>query len=148
MQIIKSFPETLSMRDVVKLTQAKSTKKMLDAAGSVLEPKCWVLSEDTDRNGETKTALVLEADGELFGTISGTFIDTFIGLSNCWDLIWALSEWYQDRPGTAGHTSPASWHRKEAGMMLEAFFEKHKILANLLIALEGAVIGIMFALAI
>lgn len=80
MQIIKSFPETLSMRDVVKLTQAKSTKKMLDAAGSVLEPKCWVLSEDTDRNGETKTALVLEADGELFGTISGTFIDTFIGL--------------------------------------------------------------------
>ncbi len=33
-------------------------------------------------------------------------------------------------------------------MMLEAFFEKNKILANLLIALEGAAIGIMFALAI
>jgi len=33
-------------------------------------------------------------------------------------------------------------------MKLEAFFVKHKILANLLIALEGAIIGIMFALAI
>ena len=33
-------------------------------------------------------------------------------------------------------------------MNLEAFFEEHKILANLLIALEGAAIGIMFALTI
>ena len=33
-------------------------------------------------------------------------------------------------------------------MKLEAFFEEHKILANMLIALEGAVIGIMFALAL
>ena len=33
-------------------------------------------------------------------------------------------------------------------MKLEAFFERHKILANLLIALEGAAIGIMFALAL
>ena len=79
MKIIKSFPETLNKRDAYRLTQAKSTKKMLDAAGSVLEPKCWVLSEDVDQNGETKTALTLEADGELFGTISATFIDAFIG---------------------------------------------------------------------
>ena len=33
-------------------------------------------------------------------------------------------------------------------MKLEAFFEQHRILANLIIALEGAAIGIMFALAI
>ena len=52
MKIIKSFPETLNKRDAYRLTQAKSTKKMLDAAGSVLEPKCWVLSEDVDQNGE------------------------------------------------------------------------------------------------
>lgn len=33
-------------------------------------------------------------------------------------------------------------------MKLEAFFEQHKVLAHILIALEGAVIGIMFALSI
>lgn len=33
-------------------------------------------------------------------------------------------------------------------MKLEAFFEKHKVLGNMLIGLEGAAIGIMFALAI
>lgn len=31
---------------------------------------------------------------------------------------------------------------------LEAFFRRHKVLANIIIALEGAAIGIMFALAI
>ena len=31
---------------------------------------------------------------------------------------------------------------------LESFFAKHKVLGNIIIALEGAVIGIMFALSI
>ena len=31
---------------------------------------------------------------------------------------------------------------------LESFFAKHQVLANIIIALEGAAIGIMFALSI
>lgn len=73
MKIIKSFPETLSKRDAYKLTESQTTRKLVDLAGSVIEPSKWVLFEDED-----KTVLALEADGELFGTISGTFIDAFV----------------------------------------------------------------------
>lgn len=73
MRIIKSFPEELGKRDAYKLTESQSTRKLVEAAGSILEPDKWVLYEDED-----KTVLTMEADGELFGTISGTFIDAFI----------------------------------------------------------------------
>lgn len=73
MKIIKSFPEGLSKRDAYKLTESQTTSKLVDLAGSVIEPAKWVLFEDED-----KTVLTLEADGELFGTISGTFIDAFV----------------------------------------------------------------------
>lgn len=73
MKIIKSFPEELSKRDAYKLTESQTTRKLVDLSGSVIEPSKWVLFEDED-----KTVLALEADGELFGTISGTFIDAFV----------------------------------------------------------------------
>ena len=73
MKIVKSFPETLSKRDAYKLTESQTAKKLVDVAGSIIEPSKWVLFEDDD-----KTVLALEADGELFGTISVPFIDAFI----------------------------------------------------------------------
>ena len=73
MKIIKSFPEDLSRRDAYKLTESQTTRKLVELAGSIIEPEKWVLVEDED-----KTVLTLEADGELYGTISGTFIDAFI----------------------------------------------------------------------
>jgi hypothetical protein len=73
MKIIKTFPEELSKRDAYKLTESQTARKLVDLAGSIIEPDKWVLFEDED-----KTVLSLEADGELFGTISGTFIDAFI----------------------------------------------------------------------
>ena len=74
MKIIKTFPETLDRRDAYRLTKAQSAHKIQDAAGTVLNPDKWVLFEDEDRTGEVKTVLTLEDSGELFGTISGTFI--------------------------------------------------------------------------
>ena len=73
MNIIKSFPEELSRRDAYKLTESQTTRKLIELAGSIIEPEKWVLFED-----EEKTVLTIEADGELYGTISGTFIDAFI----------------------------------------------------------------------
>lgn len=73
MKIVKSYPENLNRRDAYKLTESQTTKKLIDIAGSVIEPDKWVLFEDED-----KTVLVLECEGEMFGTISGTFIDGFI----------------------------------------------------------------------
>lgn len=77
MKIIKSFPEELSKRDAFKLTESPATKKLMDLAGSIIEPTRWVLGEDED-----KTVLALEVDGEIYGTISVTFIDAFVKAFN------------------------------------------------------------------
>ena len=77
MKIIKTFPETLDRRDAYRLTKAQSAHKIQDAAGTVLNPDKWVLFEDED-----KTVLTLEDSGELFGTISGTFIKEFTDAFN------------------------------------------------------------------
>lgn len=78
MKILNQYPEELTKRDAYKLTEAQSVKKMQEAAGSVLNPEKWVLYEDLDnRSGEMKTVLVIEDNGERFGTISPTFIRSF-----------------------------------------------------------------------
>ena len=51
---------------------------MAEAAGSTLNPTAWVLYEVLDdKTGEMKTVLVIEDNGEMFGTISKTFIKAF-----------------------------------------------------------------------
>jgi accessory colonization factor AcfC len=78
MKILNQFPNELSKRDAYRLTKAQSVKKMSEAAGSVLNPTAWVLYEDLDnKSGEVKTVLTIEDNGEIFGTISGTFIREF-----------------------------------------------------------------------
>ena len=78
MKIINQYPNDLTKRDAYRLTKAQSVKKMSEASGSVLNPTAWVLYEDIDnKSGELKTVLVIEDNGEMFGTISGTFIREF-----------------------------------------------------------------------
>lgn len=77
MKIVKTYPENLNKRDAYRLVKAASAKKLIDAAGSVLEPDAWVLYED-----EEKTVLTIEADSEIFGTISETFIKEFMDAFN------------------------------------------------------------------
>lgn len=79
--INKQFPENLSRRDAVKLTRANA-KKMSELSGSIIEPQKWVLYEDQDaKTGEIKTVLSIESNGEIFGTISPTFIREFTALT-------------------------------------------------------------------
>lgn len=81
MKIIKSFPAELDDRSAYKLTRSQSVQKMQDAAGSTLTPSAWVLFEDEDsKTGELKNVLVLQDNGELFGTISKTFITSFMDI--------------------------------------------------------------------
>lgn len=78
MKIINQYPNDLTKRDAYRLTKAQRVKKMSEASGSVLNPTAWVLYEDLDnKSGELKTVLVIEDNGEMFGTISGTFIREF-----------------------------------------------------------------------
>lgn len=86
MKIINHYPNELTKRDAYRLTRASSVKKMSEAAGSVLNPTVWVLYEDLDnRSGELKTVLVIDANGEMFGTISGTFIREFCDACEAFD---------------------------------------------------------------
>ena len=79
MEIIKSFPEDMSQREAYKLMKSPEVKKMSDAEGSVIEVKQWLKYSDTDlKTGEIKEILtVCTEDGEMFGTVSTTFMREF-----------------------------------------------------------------------
>ena len=73
MEVIKKFPETMDARTQFKMMKSPEVKKMIDADGSILEVKSWVMFKDTNY-----TVLTLETvDGEMFGTISETFMKSF-----------------------------------------------------------------------
>lgn len=78
MNIIRQFPEDLDNRSIYKLTNSQNAQKMSAAAGSVLTPEKWVIFEDADiKTGELRKVLVIEAQGEVFATVSKTFLDNF-----------------------------------------------------------------------
>ena len=78
MNILRNYPESISKRDMYKLTQNSSVQKLGTIAGSVITPEKWVLYEDANiKTGEIGKVLVIEADKEVFATVSKTFIDSF-----------------------------------------------------------------------
>lgn len=86
MKILNQFPNELSARDAYRLTKAQSVKKMSEAAGSVLNPSAWVLFEDLNsKTGELQTVLVMEDSGEMFATVSKTFIKEFCDACEAFD---------------------------------------------------------------
>lgn len=77
--ILNKFPANMGKRDAYRLTKAQDVNKMQTLTGATIAPERWVLFEDPDpKTGEIKTVLVIESNGEKFGTISKTFIDAFI----------------------------------------------------------------------
>lgn len=73
MEVIKKFPETMNARTQFKMMKSPEVKKMIDAEDSILEVKSWIIFKDTDYN-----VLTIETtDGEMFGTISETFMKAF-----------------------------------------------------------------------
>ena len=74
MEIIKSFPETLSNKQKYSLTMSPKIQKMTEAKGSTLELACWAIYRDTDSEGEEREILsIITPDGEAFATNSATF---------------------------------------------------------------------------
>ena len=73
MNVIKQFPETLDKKTAYRMMKSPEVKKMVDAAGSVLEVKSWLIFTDTNYS-----VLTIETvDGEMFGTISESFMKAF-----------------------------------------------------------------------
>lgn len=79
MNVNSVFPEDLGARDQYKLMKSPEVQKMTEAAGSVLDVAAWMEYETQDETtGETKVVLSIQtSDGEIFGTISKTFIKEF-----------------------------------------------------------------------
>lgn len=73
MNIIKQFPETLDKKTAYRMMKSPEVKKMVDAAGSILEVKSWIIFTDTNYSVLT----VETVDGEMFGTISESFMKAF-----------------------------------------------------------------------
>ena len=77
MKLNKSYPEDLSDRKALALMTTDRSKRMSELKGVVVEPESWVLYEGEDQKGESVEILTLVADGEIFSTISPTFIRKF-----------------------------------------------------------------------
>lgn len=79
MEIIRQYPEEMDKRTSYRLMNSSEIQKMSEADGSILEVAAWVIFEDVDEStGEVKKVVTIKtADGELFGTISPTFIREF-----------------------------------------------------------------------
>lgn len=75
----RCYPADLSKRDQVKMKRSM-TKKMSECAGSIITPEKWLMYEEMAEDGEPEQVLVIEAAGEMFGTISKTFIREFTAL--------------------------------------------------------------------
>lgn len=74
MNIIKTYPEEISNKQLYNLTMSPKTQKMKDAKGTTLEVSAYCVYEDVDKNGEVRTVLaILTPEGETFATNSATF---------------------------------------------------------------------------
>lgn len=79
MKVIKSFPEEMDKKTSYRLMNSPDTNKMTDADGSTLYIKAWVIYTDADyKTGEEhKVLAIMTTDGDIFATISPTFMREF-----------------------------------------------------------------------
>ena len=76
MNIIAST--TSDKKEIFRITRAMNTGKMADLEGQTIHPDAWVLYEDADReSGEVREVLAMVIDGNVYGTISQSFINQF-----------------------------------------------------------------------
>ena len=77
MEILKTSRE-LTDEEVYLLCMQSFVNKMSDADGQVLELEAWALYKDVNAKGEENTVLsILTKEGDVYGTISKTFINEF-----------------------------------------------------------------------
>lgn len=80
MEIIE-MSKNVDKKKAYQLTHAMQTRKVQDAVDSTLPINAWVRYNDIDATtGEAKEVVVIESEGEVFGTISKTFIREFVDI--------------------------------------------------------------------
>ena len=80
MELIE-MSKNVNKKKAYQLTHAMQTRKVQDAIDSVLPVSAWVRYNDIDTTtGEAKEVVVIESEGEIFGTISKTFIREFVDI--------------------------------------------------------------------
>ena len=87
MELIRMYPNDMDKRTSFKLCNSNETQKMSNASGSILEVVAWALYTDIDnKTGDGKKVVsLMTADGEIFGTISETFIREFEKIADHFD---------------------------------------------------------------
>lgn len=74
MNIIKSFPENLTMKQAYNLTRNPDSRPMKTLEGATFNIDAFALYEDVNAKGDEQEVLaVLTSEGDTFSTISATF---------------------------------------------------------------------------
>ena len=81
MEIINAS-KNLNTVQTYRLTRSPKTQKLSECVGQRLEVDAWCVYQDADkRTGEVKKVLTLSTpEGEVFGTNSPTFIESFLDM--------------------------------------------------------------------
>lgn len=74
-------------KTLYRMTRGNTVQKMADLAGQRIKPTAWVLYLDGEVDEETgevdgKQVLAIQFDNTIAGTISGTFIKTFLDMTD------------------------------------------------------------------
>lgn len=86
MEIIKSYPENLTMKQAYSLTRNPDSRPMKTLEGATFNIKAYALYEDVNAKGDEQEVLaVLTSEGDTFSTISATFkrdFEAIVGMVN------------------------------------------------------------------
>ena len=76
--------ENLTKKEIYMLSQNPAAIKMKDAPEEGFIPVKWLKYEDTNNDGKLKTVLsIMDNYGNVYATISKTFIETFDKIIDC-----------------------------------------------------------------
>lgn len=77
MKVLDYYPESMTKREQFSMCNADRGLQMKTLDGSQISPEVWILYEKPNQDGEDVEILTIKADGEIFSTISPTFIAKF-----------------------------------------------------------------------
>lgn len=83
MKVLMQSREDMNKEDLYYL-MVRESKKMQDLAGKTVKIEDWVIAEDIDKEtGEPKEIVFIKTDGNTYGSISRTFIESFRTIVEC-----------------------------------------------------------------
>lgn len=82
MNIIKRYPADMDKTTTYRLLKSPKIKRLSDYAGSTINIKAWIHSDDLDNTtGELRNIIsIMDDTGEVMATNSGTFVREFLDM--------------------------------------------------------------------